>query len=138
MIDSYGTVIRLKGAPVAPVEHFGTRMDYVCARSHLFRRSDVPFWHFSAIEDKWLPLYRKYSVAKPSTGLCAVFCAIEYLGVEEISLIGFDRLLHGKCGKYNKRERMWFAVHDGDAESKCLSELPIKVIDLVRVHEQVC
>jgi hypothetical protein len=137
VIDGYETVVRLKSAPVDPAEHFGTRTDVICARSHLFAKPGVPFWYWHAVEDKWLPKYRKFGQAKPSTGLCAIFCALEYLKPKEIALIGFDQLLHGKAGKYNDRHRPGFTAHEGDPESKCLKSLPVTIIDVVGEHEQV-
>ena len=135
MIDSY-QVIRLKGGVTDPPEHFGTRTDYLCARSHLFHNPRLPFWHFSGdIEERAKKIYSKFGSAKISTGLGAIFCAIEYLKPSEIALIGFDQLLHGKAGKYNDRSRSGFTAHDGKAEMECLKSLPVRIIDLVNeVH----
>lgn len=137
VIDSYETVVRLKAAPIEPAEHFGTRTDIISARSHLYARHDVPFWYWHAVEDKWLPVYRKFGQAKPSTGLCAIFCALEYLKPREIALIGFDQLLHGRTGKYNDKGRPGFTAHEGIPEMRCLQSLPVKIIDIVGEHEQV-
>ena len=140
MIDSHDTVIRLKWGlrNDQPREHFGTRTDVICARSHLFEQPGIRFWHSSLIENQISARYLKYGTAKPSTGLCAVFCALEYLKPKEIALIGYDLLLNpeGPNEKYNDR-RPRFQSHEAMAEAKCLSELPVKVIDLVRVHGQV-
>ncbi len=136
VIDSHETVVRLKECKT-DAEHFGTRTDYLCARSNIFEKPVVPFWLFPVIQGKWLPVYRKFGTAKPSTGLCAVFCVLEYLNPPEIALIGYDQLLHGKAGKYNDRMRTGFTAHDGNAEAKCLASLPVKIIDLAREHEQV-
>lgn len=138
MIDSYETVVRLKRGLTQdqPPEHFGTRTDVICARSHLFDTS-LPFWHFSGdIEERARRIYGKYGQAKISTGLGAVFCALER-GFTEVALIGYDQLMYGKAGKYNDKARTGFTAHDGKAEMECLKALPVKVIDLVREHEQI-
>lgn len=139
MIDSHETVVRLKSAQTDPPEHFGTRTSVICARSHLFERPGVEFWLCAGdIEDRLKNIFRKWSYAKPSTGLCAVYAAVEKLKPESIALIGFDQLLWGKPGKYSDRHRTGFTAHDGRAEMECLKSLPVKVIDLVSEHVKVC
>lgn len=135
VIDSHETVIRLKGCPTEPEEHFGTRTDILCARSHIFEKPGVKFWLADPLPGKWGDYYRQYGRYKPSTGLCAVFCALEYLKPREISLIGFDRLLRDGPGwKWNDPPHVRrFVSHDGAAESACLQSLPVRIVDLVKV-----
>ena len=66
-----------------------------------------------------------------------MFCAIEYMNPSEITLIGYDQLLHGKAGKYNDKARTGFTAHDGKAEMECMKALPVKFIDLASEHVQV-
>ncbi len=131
MIDSYKTVVRLKGGFKDPPEHFGTRTDVICARSHLFEIPGAAFWYCAGdIEDRLKRCLSKWSYAKPSTGLCAIYCAVEFLKPESIALIGFDLLLHGKPGKYNDMRRTGFSAHDARAEGECLRSLPVRIVDL--------
>jgi len=124
------TVVRLKDGlrKDQPIEHFGTRTDYVCARSQIYS----PDWWFND-PPKWVDYYRQYSSKKPSTGLCAVFCAIDKLDVKELALIGFDRMLNPgdeKSGKWHDHERRHFWGHDQPAENQCLHSLGLRIIDL--------
>jgi hypothetical protein len=134
------TVVRLKfGLPKdADPEVWGTRTDYLCARSHL-HQSSGPFWIFND-PPKWIAYYRKFSRKKPSTGLCAVFCAIDHLNPPEIAVIGYDRLLNPadqKSGKWNKPVipgAFGTGSHDQRAEHACLMSLPVRIIDLAKEH----
>lgn len=146
VIDSHKTVIRLKHGLTnnQPVEHFGTRTDIICARSHLFAQPGIGFWLFPALPDpvavKWLKHYWEYGPktkgGKPSTGLCAVFMAMEYLKPKTISLIGFDRVLNpqdqesGKWFQKPQRNRFGTGSHDQDAEGRCLRALPVRIINM--------
>ena len=63
---------------------------------------------------------KKYSAQmKPSLGTCAVFAAVEYFGVDEVGLIGYDNILDGNGS--------W--MHDAIAERNCIESL-VNVIDL--------
>lgn len=146
------TVIRLKKGliPKKQAEHFGSRTDYICG-THPTCENAAPYWHFppkgaaGAWQNKWHDYFRSFKPGvpykpwqpKPSTGLCAVFCAMEYLKPTELALIGCDRLLQPE--KYSAK---WDAVgpqcqpHDWHAENRALYGLGIKIIDL-REHEQV-
>jgi hypothetical protein len=146
VIDSHKTVIRLKHGLIAsqPIEHFGTRTDVICARSHIYERPEFDFWLFPALPDplaeKWLKHYWEFGPktknGKPSVGLCAVFLAMEYLKPKSISLIGFDRVLNpdddssGKWFQKPYRNKFGTGSHDQDAEGRCLRALPVKIINL--------
>lgn len=103
-------VIRLKRDPGA--------CDYRSARSVIFRSTE-PFWHFADIP-KWLKFYKEFSSAKPSTGLCAVFMAVDNLAIDELYLPGLDSLLDGSP----------IHGHDMQAERKALAKLDLNVIDV--------
>jgi hypothetical protein len=136
VIDTH-TVVRLKdGLRVKPKPdpfHFGSRTDYLCARSKICDHGEFPYWHFNDPE-KWVTYYRQYSRRKPSTGLCAVFCAIDNLNPPEIALIGFDRVLTDdmKCGKWYDERRYHLWGHDQKAERECLFSLRVPIIDFAK------
>jgi len=149
VIDSR-MVVRLKAGLTKGQEpqHFGTRTDYICARSPMYRQEGIPFWHFQ--EDKpeepecrWLQYYRQFKPKywKPSAGLCAVFMAKDLLDPKEIGVIGFDRVLYQDDNisyKWNHPKPQpfpWF--HDQRAEYECIHSLGIQIIDLAREHAQV-
>lgn len=72
----------------------------------------------------WSRFVRKKKVyygsqKKPSLGTCAVFAAVEYFGVEEVGVIGYDNILDGNTD--------W--IHDPIAEKRCIESL-VNVIDL--------
>ena len=70
----------------------------------------------------WSKFIRKRVLSthkKPSLGTCAVFAAVEYFGVDEVGLIGFDYILDG--------DENW--MHDAIAERNCIESL-VNVIDL--------
>lgn len=123
------TVVRLKEGlrPDQPKEHFGTRTDYRCARSLVYS----PDWHF-ADPPHWMRFYRQYSDKKPSTGLCAVFCAIDALNPQSIAVIGFDRVVNPQnvSRKWYERDAPQMWDHDQTAENKALNALGIEIIDL--------
>lgn len=139
VIDTH-TVVRLKhglnAKPKPDPFHWGTRTDYLCARSLIFKdeKSKVPFWHFSD-PPKWLDYYAGFEPrnAKPSTGLCAVFMALDNLAPQEIGLIGFDRLTNPN----DRKSRKWYDTpstslygHDQRAEHECLMSLPVKIVNM--------
>lgn len=108
------TVIRLKHPKVHP----GTRTDYYCSRSNALKGGE-PFWHFKKSDKKWMEVYRRFSDMKPSTGLCAMWSAIDHLGATEIGLAGFD--------DFWARIRKF--PHDFDAEYRCAHSL-LKVVNV--------
>lgn len=154
------TVIRLKSAPMPNPEDWGTRTDYlsttkpdywVCSNSipgerwvfgHKtkgYRRPDVERWlgYFSQFHtgNTGIPAYRQYrhrtpAIRKPSNGLCAVFCAVEFLNPQQIGLIGFDSILNPTnrfTGKWHDtKPSMW--SHDQLAENAALYSLGIEVV----------
>lgn len=139
VIDTH-TVVRLKdGLRVKPKPdpfHFGTRTDFICGHSVVYRQSE-PFWHFNDPKG-WLDYYASFTPRhpKPSTGLCAVFLAIDR-GYTDIAVIGFDRVMN----PHDSKSRKWYDPpssslygHDQRAEHEALMSLPIRVIDLVK-HE---
>jgi hypothetical protein len=130
---------------------WGTRTDYVCASSPSFwtdkRKGDfpecekwvlaskvVPKGDYKLASRGWYEVFRRFDpkFPKPSTGLKAIFCAIEFLDVTEIGLIGFDRVLHPDVptSKWFHEQGKYLYGHDAQAEHRCLMSLPIKVIDL--------
>lgn len=105
--------------------HWGTRTDYLCARSSRYDHGRAPFW---LLKDR----YDEYVCAgkKPTTGLCAVLETMARLAPTEIALIGFDRLLHPDDPD---PPHTWLA-HDKWAEHECLMSLPVRIIDLGQVR----
>lgn len=142
-------VVRLKDGltPSQPREHFGTRTDYICGRSGIYRKSNVPFWYFDEEKNapgKWLKYFAQFKpkLWKPSHGLSAVFCAVDRLNPKQIALIGFDRVLYpedDRSYKWNSAKKPphpW--AHDQRAEHECLFSLGIEIIDLAKVtHVEV-
>lgn len=152
------TVVRLKWAEIPNPEDWGTRTDYVCASSPEFRRKRVArhlaplaceLWFLSEhyheappgtrkASNDWFKYWERYKVPgskldKPSTGLRAVFCAVEFLKPDEIGLLGFDNVLHPE----RKPTTKWFHApgkfmyaHEPTAEHRALMDLGIKVTEL--------
>jgi hypothetical protein len=145
VIDSH-TVVRLKeGLRVKPKpdpRHFGTRTDYLCGRSKIYEVGKTPFWHFND-PPEWMRYYASFNPRhpKPTSGLCAVFCAIDKVAPDEIGLIGFDRLLDPsdmKSRKWHEQRSRSMYGHDQRAEHEALMNLPLRIIDLARKHGPVC
>jgi hypothetical protein len=143
LIDRH-PVVRLKHGLTKhqPREHFGTRTDYICGRSELYRPRGIPFWLFSD-RSPWITYYAQFKPRpwKPSHGLSAVFCAIEHLKAREIALIGFDRVLH-PCDENSQKwndtpgpPRRW--AHDQRAENECLRSLGVTIIDFAREYGSI-
>lgn len=138
------TVVRLKNAPMGDPEVWGTRTDYICSRKDhwiLERRPGVVYWMYQAGPDKgqvkhcdiarWSEWYAGFSGAKPSHGLCAVMCAVEFLEPAEIGVIGFDSIMHPEVkeqAKYNRPAGIW--VHDQQAEAKAIHSLGVRIVNL--------
>lgn len=155
------TVVRLKWAEIPNVEDWGSRTDYVfAAHSNYFLDRDrlkkpklnAEFWMLPQQADPelpgirqgsrdWIEYFAKHREASPvqkrtwrkaSTGLKAVFCAVEFLKPEEIGLIGFDMVLHPDSNTWK-----WFAPpgkysysHDAETERRALMALPVKIVEL--------
>lgn len=135
VIDSH-TVVRLKNGLTKqqPKEHFGTRTDYLCARSLVFDLGEYPFWHLRD-DSHWHTHFKRFAPKrkKPSTGLCAVFCAIDQLNPKEIGFIGCDSLLNPDITP-TKWDSSGPWAHDMHAENACLHSLGIEVIDFGEVR----
>ena len=129
------TVVRLKRAEIPNQIDWGSRTDYVCATSLIYQ-TDKPFWLFSkkdGIGKKWREYYAKFSAVKPSTGLGAIFCAVEYLKPDTIGLAGFDNLLYPDEPGWSKwwiprNHGLW--IHDSKAEHEAAMSLGVKVVDV--------
>jgi hypothetical protein len=141
VIDSM-QVVRLKnGLAIKPKPdpiHWGARTDFLCARSLVYRddKYKEKFWHFND-DPEWLSYFSRFEPRhpKPSTGLSAVFCAVER-GYDDIALIGFDRLLNlddTKSRRWNEPSMYSMYGHDQRAEHDCLKSLPIRITNLA--HE---
>lgn len=148
------TVVRLKNGLTKGIvdrdyphameeQHFGTRTDYICARSHLYDRGSHPFWLWlDESQPKWVEYFHRFSARKrkPSTGLCAIFLAIDKLDAKEIAVIGFDRMLRPddvQTSKWYKPRADYGWGHDAHAEKACVESLSIKLIDLEKDHRKV-
>jgi hypothetical protein len=136
------TVIRLKGAPMPNPEDWGTRTDYLSTTKPDYCRPEIQCerWIFGnptkgyrrADVDRWLAYFDSFRSnpkrRKPSNGLCAVMCAVEFLNPRKIGLIGFDSILHPEknSGKWwDAKPPKW--SHDQIAENMALHTL-IEVI----------
>lgn len=141
-------VVRLKSGP-RPLPCFGTRTDFLCATGLAWRsrfEGSPQFWLFDPARDyerverlgkasadgvffadtpRWMRYFEQFSEMKPSTGLCAVFCAVE-LGHTELVLVGFDsfRTDDKRTGKwFDPDPKTW--IHDQAAERRALEGLGI-------------
>jgi hypothetical protein len=151
------TVVRLKWALRPNVEDWGSRTDYVCGSNPSFwlqrERGQAPetaeFWWLGDAKkypDKlrvgrrasqhWFENWQRYlgpeSFRKPSTGLLAVFCAMEFLQPKEIGLLGFDMVLHPEepTSKWFHPRGQYLYSHDARAEHRCLMDLGVKITEL--------
>jgi len=133
-----GRVVRLKAALTDPL-HAGLRTDVVCSRGLRHRREGADFWLYPkegreyacehvADGSRWNQYYRQFGPKKPYTGLCAVFCAVQFEAPTVIGLIGFDFLLAPHLAT------RWSHVfgHDAAAEHACLYSLGVEIIDLAK------
>jgi hypothetical protein len=138
------TVVRLKDGLTSQqrkdAKNWGTRTDYLCARSLVCDKGEFPYWHFND-PLHWISYYKSFRPKhkKPSTGLCAVFCAMDKLQPKEIALIGFDRLLDPKDMKSRKATddiKYMYSLygHDQRAEHEALMSLPVRIIDFAKEH----
>ena len=92
----------------------GTRTDIMCSRHTMYRRGyeQYPYWLYPRkpvrpkIDGVWVADVERWSAywaenggvidgktIKPSSGMCAIFCAIEN-GWEKIGLVGFDSFFY--------------------------------------------
>lgn len=144
VIDSARVVVRLKSAPMFEPEFWGVRTDVICARrTHWLGatlRDDVEYWLFDAPSiagpryadvQRWETWYREFSTRKPSTGLCAVMCAVEFLAPARVAIIGFDAIVSGKQARGGK----WtggapWTAHDAETEKRALHALGVEILNL--------
>ncbi len=86
---------------------------------------------YSTNIERWTKYFNEFKPEKPkpSTGLTAIFAAVEQ-GFEEIALLGFDSFFTDKVtGKWNVDPKLAIWGHDQLAEQRALQGLGIKVID---------
>ena len=152
------TVVRLKWAEIPNAEDWGTRTDYIVASNPQFLHKriarklpplDAEYWFLNEgnLRDlppgtrqagrKWFEYWGKYKtpgskLIKPSTGLRAVFCVMEFLAPTEIGLLGFDRILHPevKTTKWWHEPGKYVYAHDAHAEHRALMDLDVKITEL--------
>ncbi len=142
-------VVRLKHAERPNAEDWGTRTDYVCASSPSFYTDKAEFWWLGPVKKyplnllrgrraspDWLGYWDSFrgpkSYPKPSTGLLAVFCAIEFLQPKTIGLLGFDMVLHPDVptSKWYHVQGKNLYSHDAHAERRCLDSLGVEIVEL--------
>lgn len=70
----------------------------------------------------WRAYYRQFNPyrEKPSSGMAAIFCAIELWGVRKVGVIGFENILDGSSKRVS---------HDWKAEHDCIRSL-VTLVDL--------
>ena len=152
------TVVRLKWAERPDAENWGTRTDYVCASGPSFWTGraakglpplNAEFWFLAnrkdttppgpgmrRASDTWLDYYDTFrterAFPKPSTGLRAIFCAVEFLAPTEIGLIGFDMVLHPEVltFKWNSPPGKFSYAHEATAERRCVMSLGVKITEV--------
>jgi len=130
-------VVRMKHA-TRNAKHHGLRMDAYFSRGLSAKKDGYDFWFFpkrpphpeGADSAYWLDWYRKFNnhSAKPSSGLCALFCAAEFFPGAEVGLIGFDNVLDGKPFRSGP--------HDGGGEHAAALALNLHLYDLRSEHGQ--
>ena len=153
------TVVRLKWGEIPNALDWGTRTDYLCASHPSFWTArkvkgypdrSCGFWflpekYCPPIEGvrqasvSWLDYYQTHRDQKPgpkkalrkaSTGLKAVFCAVEFLQPEEIGLLGFDMIFHPEVPTFKWNNTTGGYCHDARAEQRALFALPVKITEL--------
>ena len=94
----------------------------------------VPVGAWRQASRDWLDLFRTFnpSFPKPSTGLKAVFCALEFLKPAEIGLLGFDRILRPEVptSKWWHTPGKYLYGHDAGAEHRCLMSLGVNIVEV--------
>jgi hypothetical protein len=154
------TVVRLKAAEIPDPADWGTRTDYICASNPGFlerriksglKPIDCEYWVMSehhqcgprgykmrfASRD-WFTYWNKYLIPgsrlkKPSTGLRAAFCAVEFLKPTELGLIGFDNILHPErpiTTKWFHEPGKYSYAHEAKAEHRALMDLGVTITEL--------
>lgn len=122
-LSGYDFVIGLKNSPVV-------KPDAIVMTSNMHINKDVECWMFNENSygqrqpniKKWMDYFYSFNPSyKPSTGTLAVFCAVEFLGIDTVYLAGFDMLEHGISDKLGEVRNSW--VHDVESERKAISGL---------------
>ncbi len=151
------TVVRLKWAERPNALDWGSRTDYVCGSNPSFwkqrHRGQAPetaeFWWLGdptkypqnlvcgrRASNDWFGYWDTYKTAKsyhkPSTGLLALFCAVEFLAPSEIGLLGFDMVLHPdvQTSKWHHTPGKYLYSHDAHAEHRAVMDLGVKITEL--------
>ena len=145
------TVVRLKDAKKPDSLDWGSRTDVVCATSHIYRPDKGMFWWFPKRGDpkdendmrvadyrRWRKYFADFSISKgPSTGLSAIFCAVEFENPKQIGLAGFDNLLYPDEKGWSK---WWLPRHkhnwdaDSPAEHRAAMALGVELIDVTMAY----
>lgn len=139
------------------MEDWGSRTDYVCGSNPSFWKQRDRGWAPDTAEFWWLGPLSKYpqnlvcgrrasedwfgywgsyrtekSFPKPSTGLLAIFCAMEFLKPKNIGLLGFDMVLHpdAPTSKWFHERGKYLYSHDAHAEHRCLQDLDVTFTEL--------
>lgn len=154
------TVVRLKWAERPDAHNWGSRTDFVCGSNPSFwaqRREPLKgaeFWWLGEQSkypkgweetpgmrrasndwfDYWAKFRRPDSDRNPkmSTGLRAIFCAVEFLQPAEIGLLGFDRVLHPEVptSKWWHEPGKYQYAHDAYAEREAIMALGVKFTEV--------
>lgn len=149
------TVVRLKWAEIPNASDWGSRTDAVCGSSPTFwtereKRGlpplDAEFWWLSEKPnaspvgrkasqdwfDYWARFKTPQSYPKPSTGLRAIFCAVEFWKPSEIGLLGFDMILHPDkpTSKWFQPPGLYLYSHDAHAEHAAVKALGVKITEV--------
>lgn len=141
------TVVRLKGCPKPDPLYFGTRTDYQFVNKLGCPPQGCPVWAFvfmlggipqaqNADRERWMKYYASFgpSWTKPSSGLRAIFCAVEFTGAKQIGIVGFDKFMDASRNP-NKWNQAPFDAppgskeHDYEKERQCAESL----VELVEV-----
>lgn len=136
------TVVRMKTVKLPNSEDWGTRTDYLCGTSTSSNVLDCEFWLLSkkpfrnikpnlkALDPSWFDYFASFKPkAKPSTGMRAIFAAIQFLDPKEIGLVGFDRMKEpdGNSGRWWDPVRNFY-LHDAHTERKVVESLDVDLV----------
>ena len=140
------TVVRLKRCPRPDPEVFGTRTDFhfVPTLAYMDHPTGAKVWAFmhagyypgaqNADRERWYEYYHSFNPRhfKPSSGLRAIMCAVQFLDAKEIGVLGFDAFMDHK-----KSTRQWtwdpvkeyISLHDYETEHK-IAESLVKLVEV--------
>lgn len=140
LIDA-SEVVRLKDCLRPDPVFWGTRTDHQFVNKRHWRVSGAPTWAFAigdllpdarnADQKRWMAYYATFRPKwwKPSSGLRAILCAVEFLDAKEIGLIGFDAFMdpskpsHKFFGPVSRSPVVGGKEHDYAAERRCAESL---------------